>query len=545
MKSNATRAFGLGLCLGLMTWHARPAAACGGFFCGQVPVLQSGERIIFGVDVDGQTVEAIIQISYSGPPDSFAWLLPLQSAPTQIQIGSSWAFQIADQVTAPQFQLINDWTNACLVPRNGGGVDAGAAFSDAGAGPGVSVLARGEVGPYDTVVLQGTDPQEIRTWLVDNEFVVTDEMMESVVPYVAKGDVLLALKLLKDNGVGDLQPIALTLTSTEPCIPIRLTAIAAEADMDVTALVLSNRGRAIPSNYFHVEPNWARLNWLSRGADYRQLLAAAADEAGGNAFTTEYSGSTEGFRGRIYAQNSIRLTQIRGQTTLGGLLGEIASQGLFSRPETNGILTRGISDETLQAAGVDPSAFRSCPGCYMGQLQAVAFDPNPIADEISARIEQPDRRSQQLFDRFSTLTRLFTMISPEEMNIDPIFDFDSSLPDVSNLHSATFEQDCDSSGAPISRVIVLENGMRIELGDDGRPIGNVNGSWPAALKIEQLKQHKIVRDNTQVMIDSPGVGGERAPDDCTCNHLRGSQAGALAVLGALGLLIFRRRFMRS
>src|SRR5436853_177523 len=53
-------------------------------------------------------------------------------------------------------------------------------------GRGVEVLDRSEVGPYDSVELRGTDPQAVRTWLVENGYRVTDEMMESVTPYVAK-----------------------------------------------------------------------------------------------------------------------------------------------------------------------------------------------------------------------------------------------------------------------------------------------------------------------------------------------------------------------
>ena len=56
-------------CLGL----SPPARACGGFFCSQVPVDQSGENIVFAVD--GTTVTAYIQISYVGAAEQFAWIL--------------------------------------------------------------------------------------------------------------------------------------------------------------------------------------------------------------------------------------------------------------------------------------------------------------------------------------------------------------------------------------------------------------------------------------------------------------------------------------
>ena len=48
------------------------ADACGGFFCSQVPINQSGERIIFSIE--GTTVEAHVQITYSGEAKKFSWV---------------------------------------------------------------------------------------------------------------------------------------------------------------------------------------------------------------------------------------------------------------------------------------------------------------------------------------------------------------------------------------------------------------------------------------------------------------------------------------
>ncbi|MBI2373978.1 MAG: DUF2330 domain-containing protein [Deltaproteobacteria bacterium] len=517
--------------------------ACGGFFCAQIPVIQTGERILFGVDPDAQTVEAVIQISYQGAAPDFAWLLPLVSEPTEINVGSSAAFLIADQLTSPRFRVSYERSSSCPVPApSSGSMDAGAVFSaDAGAGPGVTVLQRADVGPYESVVLSGTDPAAVRTWLVDNEFFVTDAMMDAVVPYLSQGDVLLALKLKKESTTGDLQPIAVKITSDEPCIPIRLTAIAAQDDMEITALVLSNHGRAIPTNYFHVEPNWVRLNWASGGADYRQLIAAAADEAGGNAFTTEFSGSTQIFSNTISNGSTDVLAMLRAQTTLGGLLQALVSAGLFSRPELSGILTRGVSDEVLTGAGVDPAAFRSCPACWIGQLEAVMFDPGPIAADVEERILAPDRRAQALFDRYGTLTRLYTLLSPAEMSVDPIFQFDTSLPDVSNSHLATIREICDSSGVVVERQLELESGLKVLLGPDGRVVGSDNGAIPAALRIEQLAERRVVLDNTPTA-GGPSAVSNREGRDCACADL--GTAGGLpmaSVLLALGMLVARRR----
>src|SRR6185503_9307112 len=114
--------------------------------------------------------------------------------------------------------------------------------------------------------------------------------------------------------IGNIQPITLTMTGEEVCVPLRLTAIAALSNMGVTALVLSDEGRAIPKNYYHVPLNLARIDWLLFGYNYRQLVAEADDEAGGNAFATEYAGSASIFKGAI-AGSSYDLARINASTT--------------------------------------------------------------------------------------------------------------------------------------------------------------------------------------------------------------------------------------
>ncbi|MCA9518805.1 MAG: hypothetical protein KC635_27910, partial [Myxococcales bacterium] len=65
MITRAATALGLGaLALGTVATTSTPAAACGGFFCSQVPIDQMGEDIIFGYGANG-TVTAQILINYT------------------------------------------------------------------------------------------------------------------------------------------------------------------------------------------------------------------------------------------------------------------------------------------------------------------------------------------------------------------------------------------------------------------------------------------------------------------------------------------------
>ena len=90
------------------------AQACGGFFCdspggGQppMPVDQTGETIVFAFD--GENVEAHIQIQYTGDPERFAWLIPLQTTP-EITVGSAQLFMNLLNSTVPSVSLTQTFT---------------------------------------------------------------------------------------------------------------------------------------------------------------------------------------------------------------------------------------------------------------------------------------------------------------------------------------------------------------------------------------------------------------------------------------------------
>lgn len=48
---------------------------------------------------------------------------------------------------------------------------------------------------------------------------------------------------------------------------------------------------------------------------------------------------------------------------------------------------------------------------------------------------------QELRQRYPYVTRFYGQMSPNEMTIDPVFDFNGSLPDVSNVHDLTYRTD--------------------------------------------------------------------------------------------------------
>jgi hypothetical protein len=268
---------------------AEPASACGGFFCSRTPVDQTAERIIFAVDEEEATVTAYIQISYSGDRDDFAWIIPLPAAP-ELDVFSQLAFQGLDLATEPQYS-----TNSCYVeaPSAGGGEDDGG-----GSNGGVTIIAREEVGPYDTVTLEGDSADRIVEWLQNNDFRINDSMRPYIDAYVntkylqgSGRTKFVAMKLLPDAEVSDIQPVSMKYRSNRPLIPIQLTTVAAQPEMGLKVWILANE-RWAPANYRDIEipDELIRFDPYGYRNNYLSVVSREVDAVGGQAFVTEYAG---------------------------------------------------------------------------------------------------------------------------------------------------------------------------------------------------------------------------------------------------------------
>jgi hypothetical protein len=184
-------------------------------------------------------------------------------------------------------------------------------------------------------------------------------------------------------------------------------------------------------------------------------------------------------------------------------------------------------------------------------------------DAFEQAVITPLESTRDLFDAASTVTRLYTTLSPEEMTVDPEFDVNDDLDDVSNVHTADRVMHCDGSWT-----ITLPQGHTIESSGTDWPIRANDDAVPYNARTLQLSARgdgEVVIDNydtiSSVLIDL-GVGSvdpenpvarergtvqppnERKSSSGCATWLPESNGrvgwGALAL--ALGLLsVFRRR----
>lgn len=441
---------------------APEAHACGGFFCSQVPIDQVGEQIIFGVE--GEKVSATIMIQYAGDAKDFAWVVPVASVP-EVKLGAWELFTRLGWATAPNYYLNWDYENGnCgwqMMPQSA--MDD-ADFGAGGAENGVEVVAEDEVGPYDYVVLKSDDAQELWEWLSSNGFDQPEDSVPLIAHYLDQGMFFLALKLKQDAGAGDVQPVTLVMEENAPCVPLVLTQIAAQPNMPVLAWIFGGM-RAIPTNWFHVLINEKKIDWLGYGQNYEEILTQAVDEAAGHGFVTEYAGDSN-IVSDVYYDGRCSVSQLEGITDPGEFLGKMLALDCPRDATSQALIKQHIPkpDDLPGGCQSDQEFYTwNLEECLQHMPEGWVFDGAAMAADVQTKIVDPLLGAQALLDAHSYVTRLYTTVSPDEMNRDPFFAFNPELEDVSNQHTAMATADCTEDGMVSNVVITLENGETLTI----------------------------------------------------------------------------------
>jgi MYXO-CTERM domain-containing protein len=476
----------------------RGAEACGGTFCDSLPqdpmpVDQRGEDILFVVD-DGM-VEVHIRIQYEGEAERFAWVVPLQGIP-EVEVGSDAVFRWLYQRINPQWTRYRTFDCQEDDPSWGGDGDGdtGDGDGDGDGDGGPMVVLQETVGAFEVVVLQGGTAAEVIDFLDANDYAQDPDAEPILQDYLDQGFLFAAIKLTASADVDEIHPLAFRFPGDEPCVPIRLTAIAAKENMDIRAYILGDEYWA-PSNYAHVVPNPLAFNWaypMTNG--YSKLLEAAVDEAGGRGFVTEYrgdSGSTPfAVWSALWNSNAfIGLDPIQALDVIG-------DQGLQVHPLIQSLLMEFIPPPE----NVDPLDFWNFPDFYADQFDLDAWgDGSGFAAAVEERIIQPGLHARGLFESYPNLTALHTRMSPFEMTVDPIFHTAPDLPEIGDLHQQVEEQVLCGGQDSIFHIPVDGEDWPVCV-----PDGGFYPTWemPAALRIEQIPMvgpPQVTTDNTQLI----------------------------------------------
>ncbi len=268
----------------------RPAEACGGFFCGQAPVEQNAERILFEVGDD--TVTAVIEITYTGSPDDFSWILPLGGELVgELELVPTGVLTLLELATVPR--IIPPETRCSRPSAPMVGVSRGAGGGGSLEDGGVDVTELDRVGPFEPVLVTSENPAALVAWLNDNGYTVTAGMEPFINDYVAQDFSFLAMQLAPGAGTQDIAPVQVTYRGVEPMIPLMLTSVATGPETGVLAFVAANT-RYEARNYANLEVSTdeLRADPFNGQNNYYPLISWMIDDAEGRAFVTEFAGST-------------------------------------------------------------------------------------------------------------------------------------------------------------------------------------------------------------------------------------------------------------
>ncbi len=532
------RLVAIGFCCFLFfAGYPSQSLAGGGLFSAADSVEQTSEQIIFRQDGDITTM--MVRIRYMGDAEDFGWVIPVPSNPT-ISTGSDLLFTDLELATRPEFSL-QRLGRECQVETVSSVVPSAITLDDPAvqnvANLDVQVDQSLDVGPFETLVLQSNNSNDLKAWLADNGYLITGRGALLIEDYVQAGMKFVALKLRNDQTEGNIVPIILQFKSDTPVIPIRLTGVSTVDNLGVLVWLLGDV-RAVPENYQHVVPNFTRVNWFADPREaylsYQQLVGDAMDEIGGQGFATDFSGVVENLADHLVSPSRFedRLLALQSLTDVEYL--SSVQENFFDSRVRNAIATLLPLPD-----GQSETLYFSAEGL------AVTYTPEQLANArdsldqlIDEEIIDPVRRSRALIDVDAVLTRLYTTLSAEDMTADPRFVFNSDMPHQQSERLATLGIQC----------VDEQTQWQIELGEGTGRTGELviigHGDPPmSALDIDQNASWKV---ETTFSNGSPVVNAERDFDVVPINistvvsfdsNTTGGGAGSTGLLSLLILLV--------
>ncbi|MEZ4448542.1 MAG: DUF2330 domain-containing protein [Nannocystaceae bacterium] len=551
------------------------ASACGGLFCDfsgpggmPTPVDQTGENILFVVDRDEGTVEAQIQIQYMGDPINFAWVIPVTAIP-DFAVGSELLFTNLLAGTVPTYGFTTNF-DCQMRDRPGvgcGSFDAVAEGGDSGffdtdgvgattdgttGGP--QIVKREIVGAYEIVVLQGGTAQELYEWLDQNGYAQDDDAPPILAEYLAEGYFFAAAKLVHGAGIDQLQPLVMKYKGDRPCVPLRLTRIAAAEDMPIRVFALGDH-RFAPMGYRHVELNDVRLDWINSATNYTEVVANAIDAApDGQAFITEYAGDSS-----VVSDSGLYSLKWDSSIFVGAepitaddysIIDALTTQGLmecyegFGCSYTHPLLLPILRTYLPTPTGIAEDDFYACMSCYEGLIDLAAWDGAKFAADLEERVIAPGRHARDLLARWPKVTRMLTIMSPHEMTADPEFIENPDLPDLAAARTATDNFPCSGSNKwdlP-SEIALLDDGA------GGWPTFDASMPWAREVQvIAPSGAPQVETSFVEAIEDAVRASNKRFDYDdgtglnCAVRSLRSSWLGALSLGLVLGIAWRSRR----
>jgi hypothetical protein len=276
--------------------------------------------------------------------------------------------------------------------------------------------------------------------------------------------------------------------------------------------------QAVLDNYKSLVINEARIDWLTgrkyvagtlpaggvgpsgphvtKPSNYDAVVTAAAKEAGGQGFVTELGGPASQYRNKVWSSlDAQELPMISSQSYADGIDAVFAANRHFGGWDG---WKDAIQGATTLPAGTTIDEFGRHPDQYRGVAKVDATRFFQLLDE---KVVKPVADTAAMLHKAPYLTRLYSTMSSGEMTVDPAFDYNFDLAQVSNIHIAKEFIECspklNERDAPW-RIKLPQGGVVVGKGSGGWPVAE--GSMPANLKIVRLSTRgsgAVVKDNSE------------------------------------------------
>lgn len=281
-RSSWTRALFLVAAVSVPTLSSGVADACGGCFApSETNQVVTDHLMVMALHAS----ESILwdQIRYSGRPQDFSWVLPVQGD-ARLELANGTFFDTLSQVTAP---TVTAPSQVCPTAGRGGlfAASDSAASNEAG---GVQVLSTAIVGPYQTVTLRSSDADALSTWLRANNYAIPASIEPVIRHYTDLRMDFIALRLRPGEGVQAMQPVRVRFSTPSPVLPLRMVS-AGIADKVGISLFVFSEGRTEAMNFPNALVDRARVSWdySTSASNYPAMFRAAIAPSGGRAWVTE------------------------------------------------------------------------------------------------------------------------------------------------------------------------------------------------------------------------------------------------------------------
>jgi len=282
---------GAGVGAAALLLEPEPALGCGGCFQASANAPVVAHRMAFAIS-EGRTV-LWDQFEYSGTPEEFSWVLPIAPGAYLEESKQAWfdALEAYTQVNVapPPLTCVTRDSGGCGVSDDanlrGSSASPGATLS-----PGVSVVRRETVGPYDTVTLRSTSANALTDWLLQSGYYIPPDVVPIIDAYVAEGADFIALRLQPGAGVQQMTPVRVVTPQGRAILPLRMVAAGAASEIDIVLYVIGRERFWMP-DLMEVTPNLSKLSYdfADRTSNYLDLRQEALAFNGGRVFLTAFA----------------------------------------------------------------------------------------------------------------------------------------------------------------------------------------------------------------------------------------------------------------